>query len=115
MAESELRISVRAAGGHPLIALQGRLTPDCCDALRARVTEQLAARPAKLLLELTGLGHVSSCGVGTLLWIQEDSRNAGCRLLVVNDNPQIRRVLELTGLDQHFTLARTAEEALGTP
>ena len=115
MEVSELKIESRQEGEHRVMALAGRFTPNACDLFREVAEAEVGKDASHLIVELTDLEHIASSGIGNLIWLERDCRNAERKMLVVNDNPTIQRVLELTGLDQHFTMARTVEEALALP
>ena len=112
MAGSDFKIRVHDAGGCRVLCLSGRFSPEACDQLRTAVENEIEKKPTCMLVELTGLANITSCGIGTLIWMESDCKLAGCRMMLVNDNTAIGRVLTLTGLDDHFTIARTVTEAL---
>ena len=115
MGESELKIDCRQEGEHRVMALAGSFTPHACDLFREVAEAEVGKAATHLIVELSDLEQITSSGIGNLIWLDRDCRTAERKMLVVNDNPTIQRILELTGLDQHFTMARTVEEALELP
>ncbi len=81
--------------------------------LQAEINDVLAEeRPVRLILDLNGMAHIDSSGIGTLL---EGWRNASQRhvpFLLCGLNEAARRTLERTRLTRLFDIRRTVEEAL---
>jgi anti-anti-sigma factor len=51
--------------------------------------------------------------VGVLLEAKRRLDALDGRLVLVSDDPRIRRVFELTGLDRHFVIERSLMETIG--
>jgi anti-sigma B factor antagonist len=78
--------------------------------------EQLATliwgRPELLVVDLTDVTFMDSTGLGVLVKSVRDVRAGGGDLRLVATQPQIIRLLELTGLDAVFTVFPTTEKAI---
>ena len=112
---SDFSLAERVESGFDVLRLRGRLTPEACDDLMAAVQGKLDAGAVGLAVELDELLQITSCGIGTLIWMNAECKKTGCRFFVVNSNPHINRVLTLTGLDVHFPLYKTFQEAVTSP
>lgn len=59
---------------------------------------------ADVELDLSGIEFVDSSGIRVIVRAHQDLHEAGHRLLLSNISPSVRRLLEITGLDQHLDL-----------
>ena len=71
-----------------------------------------AAKAKRVVLDLHGVQHMDSTGMGTLATIFKETRAAG-RDLVLVPSPEVRTILVTVNLDKVFPLAETVEAALG--
>ncbi|MGE2721242.1 STAS domain-containing protein [Mycolicibacterium celeriflavum] len=74
------------------------------------VSELVAANPdvRELFLDFTDLGFIDSTGLSALLIVHREASRFGVVLHLENRPPQLDRVLEITGLLDHFTSAPAA-------
>jgi anti-sigma B factor antagonist len=82
----------------------GRFGDEC-----ERVIELGATR---MIVDLVGLTFMDSVALGTLTKEAKRLRSAGGECVVVADDPRIRRVFEITGLDRVFRIERSLAEAI---
>ncbi len=69
----------------------------------------LASGPADaLVLDLAGITFIDSTGIGALVELACQSSDAGRDFVIANPSARVRRILEVTGLEQEWT-AVTAE------
>lgn len=90
------------------LALSGSLTAFYVD----RIREELAGRQASYCIDISGLRHISSAGLGLLVSLQEGLKQHGASFTLVNPSAHIRELIRLTGLDQSFPMVeRKASES----
>ena len=90
-----LGIQTRAdAAGAPVIAVSGDLDISSVERLRSAVAQAAAGRPEQLTFEMSGLRFMDSAGIAVLL----GAANSVPTVRLLNPNPPVRRVIELTGL-----------------
>ena len=73
--------------------------------------QALAARPARLILDLTEVGYMDSSGVGTIVEAKRHADRQGGRVVLANLQARVRSVLEITQLDRFFVIAASLEAA----
>jgi anti-anti-sigma factor len=83
-----------------------RLHHDLIDVLRHH-------RPACIEMDFHAVTFLNSVGIRTLLLCEADARQVGCRITITDPHPAAYRVLQLTGLLDHFGL--TDRQPSGTP
>ncbi len=66
----------------------------------------------KLLVNFSGVEHLSSAALGQLITINNKVRDKGGQLRLVNIDPQIYEVFVITKLNQLFHICENLEEAV---
>lgn len=107
----DIRITPSKVGTCRVLTLSGRMTTEACELFRAAAVTEIQAGARSLVVDISGLDTMSSCGIGTLVWIDDDCKKSKCRMHLVNTNPHIQRVLALTGLDRQFHVAKDVRQA----
>lgn len=102
--ELELHITAMRVGrwGYS-VAASGEIDLYSADDLR----EALEAVPPEVrhvLVDLSSVGFVDSVGLATLVAASRRLAQRGARMLLVVDDPRIRRILEVTGTARFFEL-----------
>jgi len=85
----------------------GRLVIESGSTLRAEV-QKLIRPSARLVLDLTGVTHCDSMGIGAVIGLYVSSKSAGCRLELINLGPNIRKLFSITNLLSLFEPAADA-------
>jgi anti-sigma B factor antagonist len=97
--------SVRATGedpSAPVIALSGELDLASVGSVRAALDPYLTAGPTQVTLDLEHLTFMDSSGIALLVQLSNEVGTVSLTGL----SPIVRRVLEATGLLEHFGLDR---------
>jgi len=82
------------------ISFRGSLTAHHVD----RIRSALSGREESYYIDIAGLRHISSAGLGLLVNLQEALRLRGESFTLVNPTPHVREVIQLTGLDRSFPM-----------
>jgi anti-sigma B factor antagonist len=105
----------RPAGGDVvLFVLHGEVDLHVAPEVRERLSDAIDKGAANLVIDLTRVTFLDSMALGVLLGTLKLLRARGGELRLVVPTPELRRVFELTLLDEVFTLARTRHEAFAT-
>ncbi len=65
----------------------------------------------KVVLDLSSVSYIDSAGLGSLVAILKDARNAGKSFALAALKPNVKRIFEMTRLDKVFRIVDTPEEA----
>jgi anti-sigma B factor antagonist len=84
----------------PVIALAGELDLASAEATRAGIELILSHRPTQVTFDLEKLSFMDSSGIALLVQVSNDVE----KVTLTNVPPIIHRVLEATGLLDHFGL-----------
>jgi anti-sigma B factor antagonist len=103
--------SVYHEDGIAVLAVAGDIDLATVPAFQAAVTEALTEEPSALVIDLTKVDFLASAGLQALVATHETvSRSAG--FAVVANGPATSRPIQLTSLDQIFSLYPTLAEAI---
>ena len=104
-------LSIREDGRHLVVTLRGEL--DAVDAAGAEAA--LAAATAgnpRVVADLAALEFLDCCGLGVLIRVRAQARQAGGDLLLAAAGQQVRRILALTGMSGVFFVYASVDEAV---
>jgi anti-sigma B factor antagonist len=64
-----------------------------------------------LVVDLTEVPYIDSAGIGALVGVHVSRQKDSRRLALVGVNERVRTALRITGVEQHFAMFSTQEEA----
>lgn len=112
----ELQIRIDPAiNGNQKVALGGRLDTHSFDELDRRLAPVLASDIQSLVLDLAGLEYISSAGVRSIFKARKALAARSGKVLVLNPQPQIKKVFDVVKavpLNEIFTSAEEADAYL---
>ena len=101
-----LKISTRTLAGAVHLVVQGEIDLATTPVLVDRLELAGQADPALLVVDLGGVTFIDGAGLSALLGAARRARSAGRRFQIAHPSAAIRRLLELTAIDQSLELAR---------
>ena len=112
---SELReapvAGIRREGGAIVVSLAGELDLYNAGEVREALLECVEEKPERLVVDLAGVRFIDSTALGVL--IEARTRLANRKgFLLAEPGLETRRALEISGLDRHFSVHGTVDEAL---
>lgn len=96
----------------PVTSVRGDIDLSTEQVVQDEVTAQLAARPPRLVLDLTQVAFMGSAGIHLMLRNHDRANAQGSALAVVADDGYARHVLVLAGIDGVLDLYRDVPSAL---
>ena len=103
-------LSSREDGGHLVIMLRGELDVAGAASLAAGLAAATAGCP-RVIADLSALEFIDCCALGVLIRIRAQARQAGGDLLLAAPRPQVRRLLDLTGMAGVFSVHASPDKA----
>jgi anti-sigma B factor antagonist len=97
-----------------VLVLHGDLDLHVAPELQDRLTAEIEEGAKLIVLDLSAVTFIDSMALGVLLGAVNRLRPSGGRLRLVVPNPELRRIFEISLLDQVFTLYSTRDEAFGS-
>jgi anti-anti-sigma factor len=104
---SPLQILVTAGQDTPVLKLSGEMDMESVPALSDALDTQLSGGTRQLTADLSGLRFADSASLRQLLLAARTLRKRGGDLILLNPQPSIARILDLTGIDQLVTVRTT--------
>ena len=95
-----------------LVVAHGELDIAATNELSAIFAMATAGPQERVVMDLTDVGFIDSSALSTILRAAQQLEGAGKRLHVVAPEGPVRRLLEITGTAQRFTLHDSRENAL---
>jgi anti-anti-sigma factor len=102
------------APGAVVLELAGELDLAVGGRLRALVDEATADRPQLLVFDVAEVAFMDSSVLREFLRAHREVADAGGRLVVAGAQSTVRRLLELTGIDEAVGLFDTRDEAVAS-
>jgi anti-sigma B factor antagonist len=102
-------------GGVRVISIRGELDLSTAPDLEPALEEAVASGDALVLVDLSECEFIDSTGIALIVraWQRLDCKAEGAgRLVLCSGNDQVRRVLEITGLELSIPIHHTRDEAL---
>jgi len=103
--------TVERQGDAVVVSLAGELDLYNAPAVRDALERALAERPSRIVVDLAEVAFLDSTALGVLIDARGrlDRREA---FVLAAAGVETRRTLAVSGLDRHFTVADTVEDAL---
>lgn len=110
--DADLTIESRREGNATVVATRGEVTVFSSPTLREAVRKIVAARPGRIVFDLTGTSYVDSSGVATFVEALKLVRQHQGEVVLAGVSERVRGVFEIARLDTLFPMVATVEEAL---
>lgn len=96
------------------ISVHGELDLSTAPVLEGPLEEALDSGEGSLLIDLSSCEFIDSTGIALIVraWQRLDSGENGRALVICSQNDQVRRVLEITGLELSIPVHLTRDEAI---
>ena len=107
----DFKISSESRGGARVISVAGDLDLSTHEKLGERLVEE-AGKGEPVIVDLAKCGFIDSSGLRSILIGLRASGEKGSGLSVAAPGPQVRRILEMTGLDQEVEIHDSVDDAL---
>jgi len=105
----ELDYSLNELDGFKVLDLSGALTILSFDALITTV-QNLTERES-IIIDMTGVGFLTSSGINALAEVSYYARARGNRVILMNTDPDMIDLINFAGCYSHFIFAGSPEEA----
>jgi anti-anti-sigma factor len=110
-----IEIQQEQQGATRILALSGRLDTDTSADVELTLQDLLAAGERNFLIDLTGIGYVSSAGLRVLLATAKQLEGGKGSLRLCGLNPSVKQVFDVAGFSKLFALFPDRAAALGEP
>ena len=87
--------------GTPTLVCRGRMTIETCGMFKSEVKKWVPLSKL-VIVDLSKVTYIDSCGLGTLLATYISAKSAGCNLKLINLSQRIKELLHMTRLSAVF-------------
>jgi anti-sigma B factor antagonist len=94
-----------------IVRLCGEIDLHQSPELHSTLAEYCAEKPPRMLINLSEVTYIDSSGIGSLVDIYRQLKKVNSKLILVAPSERVRSLLEITRLDQFFTVSATEDEA----
>jgi anti-sigma B factor antagonist len=96
------------------VSVRGELDLSTAPELEGPLDEVLDGGEGSVLIDLSGCEFIDSTGIALIVraWQRLDAGENGRNLVICSQNDQVRRVLEITGLELSIPVHLTRDDAL---
>jgi anti-anti-sigma factor len=109
-----VELSVGDFDDHAVVALCGELDLFDAPAVATHLIAAVAAYGPSIIVDLAGLKFIDSCGLEVLVRALRWTREGGGDMFLAAPQQQARRVLEITGLIDVFSVYPSVEQAVSS-
>lgn len=109
----DLGVQVGERDGWAVVRVSGEVDMTTAPRLREVVIGVVTGGQPQVIVDLEAVDFLDSTGLGVLVGLLKRTRSQGGDLRLVSTRSALRKVLELTGLEQALPLAATVDAALG--
>jgi anti-anti-sigma factor len=110
-----MKLDSRTYADTVVVAPEGRLDHDNCDAFRAGLQPHLAQPVAgrqRIVLDLSGLAYVSSAGLRCFMLAAKEARASGGKIVLAALRPVVAEIFQISRFDMVFEIFPSVREAL---
>jgi anti-sigma B factor antagonist len=107
-----LSITTNDLDGHPLLAVAGDLDMSTAPSLTSAAMALIADGGRDLIIDLSEVAFCDSSGLASFVQIASRLEPGGGRLAIAGPQAIVRRILEVSGLDEAFVVVPTVRDAI---
>lgn len=108
----QLTIKVESLTDGVLIQLAGELEISQCARLQIDLNQAYHQKPARLVIDLSGVPYMDSSGVAVLIQAHKTQRHHEGRLVLCCLQPKVRGLIEIARLHSVFTIVTDRAAAI---
>lgn len=110
-ADPALQIDLEDRGSTLVLRVSGSAAADVADQLAQALQHAAQQRSQVLAIDVSGLTFISSTGLGGLVAAHVTCQKNGTRLFLIDPQPFLVDILQITRLNSLFKVCQTLEEA----
>jgi anti-sigma B factor antagonist len=110
-----LTVDIDARGSAVVVSVRGELDLATVPVLRERLDSvgEVSSSPSPLVVDLSAVSFIGSAGLALLVDLHNRCTEQGTPLAIVATGSVVPRAIQVTALDQVFTVHPTVDAALG--
>lgn len=109
---SEIEVRRDQYDGGLVLTPVGDVDLSRASSLRTHLVAAIQDRPARLVVDMSGVEYMDSSGVATLIEAMQNAQDQGVGFVLCSLKEQVMATLQITRLDIVFTIVDSPEDAL---
>jgi anti-sigma B factor antagonist len=109
--DAQFEVMASDQPGVAVLAARGEIDVASAPEFQASLSDLIEEGPNILIVDTSDVSFIDSTGLGVLIGAEKQLRSDGRRLHLVVTQPQITRLLALTGLNEVFTVMSNTNDA----
>ncbi len=110
--ESIMNFDVTRSDSFQIISAKGDVHHAIADEFKRIILEQLDSGCSTIVLDFSEAGIIDSSGIGAIVAAMPGAKAKQIRIILAGCGHTVKRVFQMIGFDQHFTITSTLDEAL---
>jgi anti-anti-sigma factor len=106
-----MQIRREEAKGHTIVRLEGRLDAITSAQLEEEISQLLASKKTKIMIDFCGVDYLSSAGLRVILSATKRVKNSSGRLAIFSIHEEVREIITMAGFDKLIAIYNTEDEA----
>jgi len=111
MSEKPLELKVEERGSAAVVHVKGSVSITNAETMRRKLEELAGRKIPRIILDLSQMDFICSTGLGAIINGHLKCRHHDGQLCLVNPQPAVRQLLEMTRLTKLFPLYASVEQA----
>ena len=107
-----LAFSVSRAPGYAVLSVAGQVDASTEQGFRDALTSVLAHGVPRIVVDLSGVGFMSSAGIGVLMGVRRVLADAGGSLVLAAPHGEVAQVLSIAGVAEVIPVAASVPDAV---
>ena len=109
----ELPVTIDKQDEMTVVRPDGEIDLSRAPSFRTVIAEVFSSKPAKVVIDLSGVPYMDSSGVATLVEGMQLANRAGAVLVLVGLQDRVKSIFEIARLDTVFKIVNELSEAEG--
>jgi len=107
-----VEVKLKTKNGVLLVELQEEIDLFHANKLKLYFNKIFESSHSKIILNFQDVTYIDSSGIGALLNIYKETKKRNINMFFVNIHGSVKKVIELTKLDDYFPIVRSEDEAM---
>lgn len=107
-----MEVKLKTKNGVLLVELQEEIDLFHANKLKLYFNKIFESSHTKIILNFQDVTYIDSSGIGALLNIYKETKKRNINMFFINIHGSVKKVIELTKLDDYFPIMRGEDEAI---
>lgn len=105
-----LQIEVKEKNNISVLVLNGEIDVYTSPKLKEKIVELIEEGKNSLIINLQDVSYIDSTGLGVLVGALRRCKEKEGEVYLIYSSPRLKRIFEITGLNNSFKIAKSEEE-----